>query len=310
MSALLFFAIVLLRMIFDLTDEIQGQVIFSMDDQDNQYAFDSEELKIVPLEEITVDDDRYYRLPEWDSLRGYNLRETFVASLRNPLARQELHAVIFSGHGVFKNFKKVLREYPEVEKQWFSFKKQKMSQIVVEWYNTLSSSWGLEVLDEEPCENADIIHDDFNFKEVSFSRDLEKIQGSEEAYFLELKENQEGETGSVISELSRRLHKSFEKDFSFSLFAETVNGDYAGCIEASLIKEVSSLIAVIKLIYVMPRYRGLGVGRELLAQCMEQLKQKGICRVIAAGAVIPSSAVKLLQTSGFSPLGSGFIANL
>ena len=143
--------------------------------------------------------------------------------------------------GIFKNFKKVLREYPEVEKQWFSFKKQKMSQIVVEWYNTLRSSWGLEALDEEPGDNADIIHDDFNFREVSFSRDLEKIRDSEEACFFELKENQDGEIGSVISEISRRLHKSFEKDFSFSLFAETIDGVYAGCIEASLIKELERL---------------------------------------------------------------------
>ena len=82
---------------FDLTDEVRNQIIFSMEDQGKSYVFDSVELKTIPFSEVEIDNDRYYKIPEWGSMDGFHLMERFVALLRNPLARESLRSVLFSG---------------------------------------------------------------------------------------------------------------------------------------------------------------------------------------------------------------------
>jgi hypothetical protein len=45
--------------------------------------------------------------------------EKFTAGLNNPVARQELTAALNKNKGVFRAFRDVLEQYPEVEKIWF-----------------------------------------------------------------------------------------------------------------------------------------------------------------------------------------------
>ena len=61
---------------FDLTDEVRNQIIFSMEDQGKSYVFDSVELKTVPLSEVETGSDRYYKIPEWDSMDRFHLHKT------------------------------------------------------------------------------------------------------------------------------------------------------------------------------------------------------------------------------------------
>ena len=149
---------------FELTDEIRNLIVFAMEDQGNNYLFDSVEQKTVIKSTVEkVDEERFYTIPTWDSIKGFKLMERFISLLRNPLAREELRGVLFAGRGVFRNFKNVLHQYPEVEKLWYSFKEKEMKQIVSNWYNTLLDSWGLERLGEEP-EETDIVYDDVVFR--------------------------------------------------------------------------------------------------------------------------------------------------
>jgi hypothetical protein len=143
---------------FELTDEIRNLIVFAMEDQGNSYLFDSVDQKTVIESTIDfVDEDRYYKIPTWDSMKGFKLMERFISILRNPLAREELRGVLLSGKGVFRNFKNVLHQYPEVEKLWFSFKEKEMRLIVSNWYDTFLDSWGLEKLGFEPEENSDVV---------------------------------------------------------------------------------------------------------------------------------------------------------
>ena len=43
-----------------------------------------------------------------------------------------------------------------------------MNQIIIDWYNVLCESWGLETLGQEPDENADVIYEDFIFRDANF----------------------------------------------------------------------------------------------------------------------------------------------
>ena len=219
---------------FELTDEIRNLIVFAMEDQGNSYLFDSVDQKTVIESTITcVDEDRYYKIPTWDSMKGFKLMERFISLLRNPLAREELRGVLLSGKGVFRNFKNVLHQYPEVEKLWFSFKEKEMRLIVSNWYDTFLDSWGLEKLGFEPEENSDVVYDDFVFRVAyenhdNCQNDSELLFSASEMFCQEFEKQHQSEIGFTLSELWKSQLNSFNPESEFSVIAETVEGDFAG----------------------------------------------------------------------------------
>ena len=96
---------------FDLTDELIKQITFAMENQTELFLFDSEEKLLVKKEDLpesyfieekgadsfTIEshiENRYYILPEWNSILGFKMMEKFVSILHNPLARLELKQVL------------------------------------------------------------------------------------------------------------------------------------------------------------------------------------------------------------------------
>ena len=144
------------------------------------------------------DSDRYYSLPVWDSISGFKLMEQFVTALKNALVADKLRNILSSGKGVFRNFKNVLKEYPEIEKQWFSFKEQKMKQVILSWYNDLRDFWGLEHLGFEPEENSELVQDDFFFRSFQ-EADRNTLRASVDSAVRDINENYKGESGSVLA---------------------------------------------------------------------------------------------------------------
>ena len=295
---------------FDLNEEIRNQIIFSMEDQGNSYVFDSVELKAVPVSSATKEDDRYYKIPEWGSINGFKLMERFVGLLRNPLAREALREVLFSGKGVFRNFKKVLKEYPEVERLWYTFKEREMNRLILDWYNTLCDSWGLEKLEEEPEETEDLVHDDFIFRDGDSEHDSENIFICADTWLQEIERQYPGEPGVVLGELWQNQRYAYDAEAEKVLIAETVDGDFAGYISVAPFFENAPHTAVLTMLFVQPRYRGLGIGRELLTQCLSRLKNQQVHWATVANAIIPVSAAHILRDCGFTQIGTGFIANL
>lgn len=85
-------------MTFELTDSIKNDIMFAMEDQNSQSAFNVAENKIVsfiknfdnPAEDLKIDENKVYSLPNWTSDDGFNLMEAFSETCRSPLARNEL----------------------------------------------------------------------------------------------------------------------------------------------------------------------------------------------------------------------------
>jgi len=309
------FLYTLCRMNFGLTNEIRNQIIFSMEDQGNSYVFDAvSERPVLRTEDTVVDDDQYYNLPVWDSLQGFQLMERFVSSLRNPMARESLRAVLASGRGVFRNFKLVLKDYPEVERLWFSFKDREMKSIIARWYTALCDQWGLESLGEEPEESDDLLHDDFVFRPARDESDEELVFMSADAVAQELQSMHDQEPGKVLSGLWQELRCSCSESSDFTLIGETVEGDYAGCITVATMPDSgygeNTHTVILTALYVVPRYRGLGVGRELLEQCRSNLQKRGIKWIIAGATPLSTAGKAMLEACGFTSLGTGLIANL
>ena len=106
---------------FSLSEEVIHEIIFAMENQTSEFLFDSQDLnccsidKIQDLETSEVK-SRFYKIPQWNSASGFRVMEQFVSELHNPIAREELKDVLFSGKSVFKNFKKVLDNF---EHRWY-----------------------------------------------------------------------------------------------------------------------------------------------------------------------------------------------
>lgn len=63
----------------------------------------------------------------------------------------------------------------------------------------------------------------------------------------------------------------------------------------------SDRYAIITDLYVLPEYRGRGIGRKLLEECISRLKAKGYSRVRLSVWVENSRAIKLYDSLGFKP---------
>lgn len=293
---------------FELTSELIDEIVFSMEDQTGMYLLDSEKAVLVKKNEVNDDDpDRYYVLPVWDSISGFRLMERFVASLKNPPVREQLRSILRSGHGVFRNFKNVLKEHHEVEKLWFAYKEQEMKLVIRGWYNDLREVWGLEQLGDPPEENAELVHEDFTFQ-IAEEPDLELLGLCVKDLQEEVLNAKESEFGKVLSALIGEQNFSFSGKENFSgtekvFTAENIEGEFAGFVYYVPYVGKENVFKM-PLLYVQPQYRGLGVGRELLQMSLTYM-QKHSCKYILSNAVVmPDFFRKVLEREGFRVTGS------
>lgn len=264
-------------MLFDLTEALINQILFSMEDQEGEHVLDLRHGIVVdPETGEAFDDDtdgkeeegeRFMAIPEWSSADGFRLMERFAAGLRNPIVREELTAALDRGRGVFRAFKDVLSNRPEVERLWFSFKEKEMRRVILEWYNALREEWGLERIGEEPEETSDLVLEDFRFREGK----AEDEAVERNLHELCLSEAYAGDGAERIEVLLAAIAPALRNPWDFpvvgEVVVETARGDFAGF--ALVVRDGT----VLKLgaLDVRAEYRGLGVGEELLARLLESL---------------------------------------
>jgi predicted GNAT family acetyltransferase len=215
---------------FELDDTLIDDILFHMENQDGDFVLDSQTGQVVDIfendliEETDDEEGRFIDLPDWNSNDGYRLMERFAASLKNPVARQELSNALNRNKGVFRAFRDVLEQYPEIEKSWFIYKEQKMKNEVICWYNSLREEWGLEPIGIEPEDNSSVVLEDFIIREIN----------------------------------------------EYSLISETADGELAGTITAALNDEILH----INKLEVTHKYRGMGLGKTLLAKLLEKADEQ------------------------------------
>ena len=309
------------RMEFDLNRESIDEIIFSMEDQSSRYVWDAHENRCVPVSAETSGDDtgRYYSIPLWDSFSGYRMMDRFVARLRNPVAREKLRTALAGGHGVFRNFKNILHDHPEVEKLWFHFKDREMRGIVLDWYNNLREFWGLEHIGSEPDETDDILMDDFVFRGCA-SDDLDRVQllidsaaqdlaGLLPGSDADLPEVCPPALGAALLNLCRRLAADDPADGQHCVLAEPVDGETAGCVLSAVLGADASA-AHISALTVLPEYRGLGVGTRLLEMTVSWWAEHGCTWLIFDSPVVPQLFLPVLRRMGFRQIGQVSVLHL
>jgi len=252
---------------FELSSALIDEILFFMEDQDGEFMVDTREGLVISVDDEGFDDDakegRYIVLPEWDSSEGFRMMEHFTATLRNALVREELSAALDRGRGVFRAFKNTLARYPETEKLWFAYKEREMKRVVISWYNALRESWGLELIGEEPEDIAGLTLEDFFFREGN-AQDMphaEKLhKNCIDGY---------DDTGVLGREWV------FPGDISF--VALTAGGEFAGYVSA---KKMSDALLRICALETEQEYRGLGLGKTLIARLLEKADSLNIGNVI------------------------------
>jgi len=254
---------------FELDGALMDDILFNMENQEGDFLIDTHEGQIIDInnndydeEPNYNDDERFLALPEWSPREGFRLMEKFTAGLKNPLLRHELSIALNRNRGVFRYFKNVIEQYPETEKLWLSYKDREMKRVVSAWYNALREEWGLEPIGGEPEDTSSLVLEDFVFRRGTNS-DLEKASALHKFCVKEREESK----NYVLPEMPDQF--VFPGDLCF--VAETVNGDFSGCISA--VKDSAPILKICAL-EVKSEYRGLGLGKTLLSKFLEKADEQ------------------------------------
>ena len=99
---------------FELTEALIDAILFSMEDQKDEFYLDCREGTVVGKQDggrELEEPGRFVRLPKWDSSEGFHLMERCAATFKNQVVREKLTAALDRGRGVFRAFKDVLTEH-------------------------------------------------------------------------------------------------------------------------------------------------------------------------------------------------------
>lgn len=319
---------------FELSAELIDQIIFGMENQDHLFLLDLEHLKIYTGEELEEESvanpgldpesGDFAVIPEWRSVDGYNLMERFVADLKNPLVKLELHGILQSGRGVFRQFKNCLKEHREVEKLWFSYKDREMKQRVLDWFNGIRESRGLEALKGDIFEAEDLVLSDFIIRQVDDPDELERVgqwdrqvfagmysDSLEAGYWYSFRRDHlpgvaDSDNGSLV--LGVYLPDMELCGFLWALHDELgegplgdVRGDGSAQPSVGSAENSGPLRSVghILQLFVEPAYRGLGIATTLLEHYLEIVSRENLEVVTIENWSGSSYISNMLERLGF-----------
>ncbi len=299
---------------FALTDTLADSIVFAMENQNGVSVLDSVENKVVPLDSVRVDDDRYYVLPVWSSADGFELLRSFTDGLHSPLAREDLKRVLSGGRGVFRKFKDVIKQYPEVERRFRFFKDVEMRKRLMEWYNTLRESWGLEKLAAEeeliPDGLEDLVLDDFIFSAFNPEKDRDDVSRTREEVAKEYERQFPLELGHAVEALWLRQSALSSDDEKMGFICRSQSDDFTGCLLLSFCPSSAVKTVAVTDFFVRQDFRGLGIGDELMSKTFADCKERGIRWILISNLIVPDAMQPLLVRHGFDSLGSGYLLDV
>ena len=292
---------------FTMTPELMDQVIFGMENQKEKMILDSETGLVLPLSSLAeeeLQEERYYQLPSWEPADGFQLMEGFAGALQNPIYRERLRQILNAGRGVFRGFKNVLKERPDLEKKWFLYKERYMKQRVKEWYSDLWGYWDALDAGEEPVEMDDLFLEEFSIVRTQSSD--ERIAQYRDAFFQEIyKDYPENLQALLIRQLNWRNRLP-----EFVLLSLTPSEMICGILTAFSEESGGDIYLQLDCLYVLPDYRGAGIASGLIDRAAKEASHEGVSRFLIP--LPPEGAVmnENLKRKGFSPVSTTLIQDV
>ncbi len=296
-------------MTFDLSDSLKTDLLNALENQEQSFVIDAEKGELVEAGSIQADEEKYYSIPEWTSENGFRLRKDFAESLRSPLVHDELMEVLHSGRGVFRNFRNVLKSYQEADKLWHRYKNRKLLEFISEWYNSLREVWGLETLDQIPESDDMLVHDDFSFEKYD-----QRFNGEIRQNINAILDGSNNEMpADVTSAFQNMWQKRFEEDCKneqSGFVCHSLSDDFAGCILVKPVCDDRKNVILVTNFFVSERFRGLGIGTELLSMCVSSMKSDEEKWLVMPNIIIPETIKPLLIRTGFVQIDFGFLLKI
>ena len=296
-------------MVFELTDSLAQAILYAMENQEQQFALDAARSLLVLAQDCSVDEETYYSLPRWNSGDGYNVLESFVFSLGDSNAKTELKQVLISGRGVFRNFKNVLKSYPEIDRRWHVFKDKRLRARLMEWYNALRESWGLALLSQDFDEYDELTEQDFTFSAYNPDKDADCVVKQSRAIADELEKSLQSEVGQAAALVWQNHSATVPSHTKSGFVCRSLTEEFAGCILVSFCPSSAKKTVVITDFFVAQNYRSLGIARELLTLCFSRLKECGVQWCIV-DLTIPPQLDSLFARLGFERKGTISVADV
>ncbi|MBQ3671014.1 MAG: hypothetical protein II921_05995 [Treponema sp.] len=300
-------------MIFELTDSLAKEILFYMENQEGEFVFDVSSKTVLPISAVdeSADEENICSLPSWSSKDGFILLERFTDGVRSKKIQTELKAVLANGRGVFRNFKIVLKNYPEIERRFYKFKEKEMHLRLMEWYNALRESWGLEKLEEDSEESENLLYEDFTFHAYNPERDKDCVALGASAIADEILEDNPDELGASLARIWLGRFDFFRSEGVNGFVCRTLSDDFAGCLLFSECVSPTKKAVALAACFVAQNYRGLGIAKELFSVCFSELHTRGVQWFIIADSAIPQGMESLLINQfGFKKTGTCFVATL
>ncbi|HKK48499.1 MAG TPA: GNAT family N-acetyltransferase [Alkalispirochaeta sp.] len=307
---------------FEMRDPIVRQVIFAVENQNIRYLMDMNKGQLVrpetvpegerPERDSEIDPAaRYQPLPDWSSADGFQLMEQFVTELHNPIVRDQLQEILVSGKRVFRRFKDAIKEYPDVERKFYSFKFLHMRNVVFEWYNSIRELRGMELLELGADEEIDdLVLTNVTIHEAHPVPATVIHELDRQAFFEALSDHPEPLARYLYEERRSRLPDPGDAHSSV-IAAYTPMEELCGFVwSVQDMLDDSSSIATMAQVYVFPEYRGLGIGSTIVDHTITLLRKRGIATILAhfPGSSEPIHA--LLARAGFHDIRRDLVLNL
>lgn len=115
-----------------------GDIVEQIEFDDIYYDENGEEVELEDpvLEMIEDNPERFAYIDPLPSFESYKHMEAFISTVEDPHLKEML-AVAIDGRGAFRRFKDVLYRYPEEEYRWLQFKEQKMTEVAMEFLDSI-----------------------------------------------------------------------------------------------------------------------------------------------------------------------------
>ena len=284
---------------FELGEKAVEQIVFAMEDQELDSVVDLETGEVLPAAEHSG--EAYAKPPVWSSREGFKLMEDFLASVKQPSARQELSAALGRGRGVFKAFKAVLAEHEELERAFRDFKIRTMRRTISIWYDNLREELGLERLGPEPEETSELVLSDLEIELL----DLDSAR----SYLTDLLVEAEDESveflpGPIAAFELRTLRAELESSPD-TLCAVAGDGE-GGALGAALgFREVAGERGFGRIVFLWVKrdFRRMGLGATLLGSLSQAFAAEGLGLVSLDSALLPPELGHSLESLGFKTYG-------
>ena len=169
--------------------------------------------------------------------------------------------------------------------------------------------WGLETLDQEPEDTSDLLNDDFQFQEYN-NNDYSEILG----YFDYAGKNEfhsdiQEELNETIFDLWQQQFENGGRNGQTGIVCRSLTEEFIGCITAAPLSKKTDKTMIITSFYVLGKFRGLGIGTQLISEYMDVLKAHGK-KWIMLTAATSESMEKLFLSSGFKKDGTCYYAKI